>query len=63
MTSRELCLDRRKRERKAFVNVLKAVPQGRLDYKPDPRSRTAGELAWLIAFEDSALLPLIEAGR
>jgi uncharacterized damage-inducible protein DinB len=63
MTSRELCLDRRKRERKAFVNVLKAVPQGRLDYRPDPKSRTAGELAWLIAFEDSALLPLMETGR
>ena len=63
MTSRELCLDRRKRERKAFVNVLKAVPQARMDYKPDPKSRTAGELAWLIAFEDAALVPLIENGR
>src|SRR5688572_19170422 len=62
MTSRELCLDRRKRERKAFVSVLKAVPQGRMDYKPDPRSRTAGELAWLIAFEDGALVPLLETG-
>jgi uncharacterized damage-inducible protein DinB len=62
MTSREMCLDRRKRERKAFVNVLKAVPQGRMDYKPEPKSRTAGELAWLIAFEDSALIPLIETG-
>ena len=63
MTSLELCLDRRKRERKAFVNVLKAVPQARMEYKPDPKSRSAGELAWLIAFEDSALLPLIEGGR
>jgi uncharacterized damage-inducible protein DinB len=63
MTSRELCLDRRKRERKAFVNVLKAVPQARLDYKPDPKSRTAGELAWLIAFEDAPLATLIETGR
>jgi len=62
MTSRELCLDRRKRERKAFVNVLKAVPQGRLDYRPDPKARTAGQLAWLIAFEDSALVPLLEKG-
>jgi len=40
MTSRELCLDRRKRERKAFVNVLKAVPQARMEYKPDPKSRS-----------------------
>lgn len=62
MTSREMCLDRRKRERKAFMNVLKAVPQSRMDYKPEPKARTAGELAWLIAFEDSALIPLIEKG-
>jgi uncharacterized damage-inducible protein DinB len=62
MTNREFCLDRRKRERKAFVNVLKAVPQGRLDYRPHPRSRTAAELAWLIAHADSALIPLIEKG-
>lgn len=62
MTNREFCLDRRKKERKAFVNVLKVVPQGRLDYRPDPKSRTAAELAWLIAFEDSALVPLLEKG-
>ena len=62
MTNREFCLERRKRERKAFVNVLRAVPQARLDYRPDPRSRTAAELAWLIAYADSALIPLIEKG-
>jgi uncharacterized damage-inducible protein DinB len=62
MTNREFCLERRNRERKAFVSVLKAVPQGRLDYRPHPRSRTAAELAWLIAHADSALIPLIEKG-
>jgi uncharacterized damage-inducible protein DinB len=62
MTNREFCLDRRQRERKAFVNVLKAVPQERLDYRPHPKSRTAAELAWLIAFADSALVSLLEKG-
>jgi len=62
MTNREFCLDRRKRERRAFVSVLNAVPQGRLDYRPHPRSRAAGELAWLIAAEDAALIPLIQKG-
>src|SRR6185295_13821985 len=62
MTNREFCLERRRLERKAFVKVLKAVPQGRLDYRPHPRSRTAAELAWLIADEDAALIPLIEKG-
>jgi uncharacterized damage-inducible protein DinB len=62
MTNREFCLDRRKRERKAFVAVLMAVPQDRLDYRPDPRARTARDLAWLIAAEDGALIPLLETG-
>lgn len=62
MTNREFCLDRRKRERKAFVNVLRAVPQDSLTYRPHPRSRTAAELGWLIAHADSALIPLIEKG-
>ena len=62
MTNREFCLDQRKRERKAFVNVLKAVPQERLDYRPHPKSRTARDLAWLIAAEDAALIPLIQKG-
>ena len=62
MTNREFCLERRKRERKAFVNVLRAVPPAKLDYRPHPRSRTAAELAWLIAHADSALIPLIEKG-
>jgi uncharacterized damage-inducible protein DinB len=62
MTNREFCLDRRKRERKAFVGVLMAVPQDRLDYRPDPRARTARDLAWLIAAEDGALIPLLETG-
>ena len=62
MTNREFCLERRKHERRAFVSVLKAVPQDRLDYRPHPRSRAAGELAWLIAAEDAALIPLIQKG-
>jgi len=62
MTNREFCLDRRQRERKAFVNVLKAVPQGQLAYRPHPRCRTAGELAWLSAAEDAALIPLVQKG-
>jgi uncharacterized damage-inducible protein DinB len=62
VTNREFCLSRRKRERKAFVNVLKALPEGRLDYRPHPRSRSAADLAWLVATADAALIPLIEKG-
>jgi hypothetical protein len=63
MTIREFCLARRKAESPAFVKVLKAVPGDRLDYRPEPRSRTAAELASLIAAEEAALVELIDKGR
>jgi uncharacterized damage-inducible protein DinB len=62
MTNREFCIARRKAEFPAFVRVLKAMPQGRLDYRPEPRSRTAAELAWVLASEEAALLSIIETG-
>jgi uncharacterized damage-inducible protein DinB len=58
----EFCLARRKAERSGFVKVLKAVPQDRRDYRPDPKSRTAAELAWLLAAEENALLALLDKG-
>ena len=62
MSTREFCITRRKSEVAAFVKVLKAVPQGRADYRPDPKSRTAAELAGLLAYEEGALLSLLETG-
>jgi uncharacterized damage-inducible protein DinB len=58
----EFCLTRRKAERSGFVKVLKAVPQDRRDYRPDPKARTAAELAWLLAAEEDALLALLDKG-
>ena len=62
MTNREFCIARRKAEMPAFVRVLKAVPQGRLDYRPDPKARTAAALAWLLAAEEAALISLLDTG-
>ena len=62
MTTREFCITRRQAERPAFVRVLKAIPAGNNDYRPDPKSRTAVELAWLLAVEEAALLALIDTG-
>lgn len=62
MTNLEFCIARRKAELGAFVRVLKAVPQDKLDYRPDPKSRTAAELAWLLAAEEAALVTLLETG-
>lgn len=62
MTNREFCIARRKAEFPAFVRVLKALPKGRLDYRPDPKARTAADLAWVIAEEEAALLKLLDTG-
>jgi uncharacterized damage-inducible protein DinB len=63
MNNREFCLSRRKAEFAAFQRVLKAVPADRLDYKPDPRSRSAAALTWLLAEEEASLVKLIDTGR
>jgi len=62
MTKGEFCVERRKAEFPAFVRVLKALPQSRLDYRPDPKSRTAADLAWVMATEEAALLSLLDKG-
>jgi uncharacterized damage-inducible protein DinB len=62
MTNLEFCIARRKAERPAFIRVLHAIPGERLDYRPDPKARTAVELAWLLAVEEAALLSLLDAG-
>jgi uncharacterized damage-inducible protein DinB len=62
MTNLEFFISRRKAERPAFVRVLKAIPQDRHDYRPDPKARTAVELAWLLATEEAALVSLLDAG-
>jgi uncharacterized damage-inducible protein DinB len=62
MTNREFLIARRKAELPAFLRVLKALPADRLDYRPDPRSRTAAELAWLIADEEQQLMSLLNTG-
>ena len=62
MTNLEFCIARRKAERPVFLRVLRAIPQQRLDYRPDPKARTAAELAWLLATEEAALTGLLEDG-
>jgi uncharacterized damage-inducible protein DinB len=62
MTNLEFCIARRKAERPAFIRVLKAIPEGRWDYRPDPKARTAAELAWLLAVEEAALVTLLDTG-
>ena len=62
MSTLAFCVARRKTEIPTFVKVLKAVPQERRDYRPEPRSRTAAELAGLLAAEEAALVSLLDTG-
>jgi len=62
MDSLELCRKQRAQELPKFLKVLKALPESRLDYRPDPKSRTAAELAWLFSQSEGALLSLLDTG-
>jgi uncharacterized damage-inducible protein DinB len=58
----DYCRKQRKLELPKFLKVLKAMPQGRLEYRPDPKARTAAELAWVLAAEEAALVGLLDTG-
>ena len=43
-------------------NVLSRIPEGS-DYRPDPKSRTAHEIAWQIVCEEKMLMDALESGK
>ncbi|RPJ63371.1 MAG: hypothetical protein EHM24_24500 [Acidobacteria bacterium] len=49
------------KEAAATRKVLSRIPEGS-DYRPDPKSRTAREIAWLIVFEEKSLGNGLEKG-
>jgi hypothetical protein len=53
---RQVMLDGLMRELETTKKVLKAVPDAKSDYRPDPHARTAWELAWHIANTDVQFL-------
>jgi uncharacterized damage-inducible protein DinB len=63
MGSREFFAARWDAEAKAFVNVMRAMPEGHGEYRPHPRSRSAAELAWVLTCETVGILDLIERGE
>ncbi|MGQ0649002.1 MAG: DinB family protein [Gemmatimonadaceae bacterium] len=42
--------------------VLSRIPEGS-DYRPDPKSRTAHEIAWQIVCEEKMILDALESGK
>jgi uncharacterized damage-inducible protein DinB len=50
------------REARTTRNVLARIPEGS-DYRPEPRSRTAKEIAWQIVCEEKMLIDALEQGK
>jgi uncharacterized damage-inducible protein DinB len=51
-----------KKESKTTRNVLARIPEDS-DYRPDPKSRTAHEIAWQIVCEEKMIIEALENGR
>lgn len=61
MDEKGLFLNFWKKEANAIRKVIARVPEGS-EYRPDPKSRTARELAWLIVREEAVLATGLEKG-
>jgi uncharacterized damage-inducible protein DinB len=49
-------------ESKTTLRVLARIPEGS-DYRPDPKSRTAKEIAWQIVCEEKMIIQALESGK
>ena len=49
-------------ESKTTRNVIARIPEGS-DYRPDPKSRTAREIAWQILCEEKMIIEALERGK
>lgn len=50
------------KEAPATRKVIERIPEGRSDYRADPRARTAREIAWLLVREEILLADGLEKG-
>ena len=58
LSNREFFIQRWEREYPTFVRVFKALPANSLDYRPHPRSRSAGELVALLVSSQNSCIEL-----
>jgi uncharacterized damage-inducible protein DinB len=63
LSNRDFFVRRWKIEHAAFVDILQALPADRLDYRPHPNSRSAGELVALLVSLERSCVELCESGR
>ena len=50
------------KESKTTRNVMSRIPEGS-DYRPDPKSRTAQNIAWQIICEERMIIEALETGK
>ena len=63
MSTREFFAQRLGVELTAFNNVIRALPNDRLDYRPHEKNTPAGQLAWQLANEMADLPVLFSTGQ
>lgn len=62
-TVREFYLERRRAELPVFLRVLRALPEGQMQYKPHERSPSAEQLVWTLTQELAAGVDAAEKGQ
>ena len=62
MDERSLFTEFWTKESKTTRKVLERIPEGS-KYKPDPKSRTAQEIAWQIVCEEKMIIEALESGK
>ena len=62
MTNREFFLQRRSIETPLFVRIFNAVPGDQLDWRPEPKARTARELLGHLIGHEQDLVELLSTG-
>ena len=62
MDDRALFTDFWTKESQTTRKVLSRIPENS-DYRPDPKSRTAQEIAWQIVCEEKMLIDALETGK
>lgn len=63
LSNREFFIQRWEQEYPAFIRVFKALPANRLDYRPHPRSRSAGELVALLVSAQQSCIQLCQSRK
>jgi len=62
LSNREFFIRRCSQEYPAFIDVCKALPADKLDYRPHPGSRSAGELVAMLVSVQQSSIELCEKG-